>query len=231
MVRRPSERYAAITPLTELTPELVLKAYAFGVFPMARSRADAEFVWVKPKLRGILPLDGFHVSRTMKRILRRGDFGVTVDTAFERVVEGCADATPDRPETWINDPIFSVFSDLHRAGLAHSVEVWDGDELVGGIYGLAMGGAFFGESMFSRVDNASKVALCHAAGILKRGGFTLFDAQFITDHLKQFGAVEIGQQDYMGQLAGALAKLGVFQGPLEPDALLSELSHASTQTS
>lgn len=217
--------------MTEITPELVLKAYAFGVFPMARSRADSKVVWVQPKLRGVLPLDAFHISRSMRKVLRRNDVEVTCDTAFDQVMEGCADPTPKRPETWINDTIFRLFSDLHHAGLAHSVEVWRGGNLVGGIYGLAMGAAFFGESMFSRETNASKIALCHLAGILKRGRFVLFDAQFITDHLMQFGAIEIEQKDYLARLGGALARLGAFQGPLPPDELLAELSQANTQTS
>lgn len=215
----------------EITPELILKAYAFGVFPMARSRSDADVAWVQPKLRGILPLDAFHMSRSLRRVIRRETFAVTCDAAFDRVMQGCADPGPKRPETWINDTIFRLFSDLHHAGLAHSVEVWRDGELVGGIYGLAMGAAFFGESMFSRADNASKVALSHLAGILKRGGFALLDAQFITDHLKQFGAIEIPQKDYLALLSGALERRGVFQGPLEPDALLAELSQANTQTS
>lgn len=215
----------------DITPELALKAYAFGVFPMARSRDDSSVVWIQPKLRGVLPLDSFHVSRSLRKVLRRGVFRVTCDTAFREVMDGCAEPGPGRPDTWINEIIVRLFTDLHHAGLAHSVEVWRDDELVGGVYGLAMGAAFFGESMFSRTDNASKVALCHLVGILRRGNFALLDTQFITDHLRQFGAIEMLQKDYLALLSGALARRGEFQGPLEPAALLVELSQAKTQTS
>ncbi|MBM3513113.1 MAG: leucyl/phenylalanyl-tRNA--protein transferase [Alphaproteobacteria bacterium] len=215
----------------DISPELALKAYAFGVFPMARSREDKSVVWVQPKLRGVLPLYGFHASRSLRKVLRRGEFTVTCDTAFHEVMDGCAEPGPGRDETWINDTIVRLFTELHQAGLAHSIEVWRTGELVGGLYGLAMGAAFFGESMFSRTDNASKVALCHLVGILRRGNFALLDAQFMTDHLRQFGAIEVTQQDYLGLLSGALERRGRFQGPLAPEALLAELSQAKTQTS
>jgi leucyl/phenylalanyl-tRNA--protein transferase len=218
--------------VTDLTPDLVLKAYAYGVFPMAKSRGDHTVFWVQPRLRGIIPLDRFHVPRSLRKRLRRGTYRVTVDRDFRGVLDGCAAQAPGREDTWINDKIVALFTDLHRAGLAHSLEAWRGEELVGGLYGLAMGGAFFGESMFSRADDASKVALCHLVGIMKKGGFRLLDTQFITDHLKQFGAVEIPQKDYLGELSAALAHLGSFQGPLDPAELEAVLfSHASTQMS
>jgi leucyl/phenylalanyl-tRNA---protein transferase len=218
--------------VTEITPELLLKAYAYGVFPMAKSRADDKVFWVQPKLRGVIPLDQFHVSRSLRKTLRKEIFSVTIDTAFAEVLEYCAETKPGRPETWINAKIVELFTSLHHAGLAHSIEVWREGELVGGLYGLAMGAAFFGESMFSRVDDGSKVALCHLVGIMKRGGFTLLDTQFITDHLTRFGAIEIPQKDYLAQLSTALSQHGHFGAPLpqrELDAAL--FSQASTQIS
>ena len=218
--------------MTDITPELLLKAYAYGVFPMAKSRADTDVFWVQPKLRGVIPLDGFHVPRSLRKLLRKGRFEVTADTAFHGVMEGCAATTAERPETWINARIFQLFASLHDAGLAHSIETWEDGKLVGGLYGLAMGAAFFGESMFSRVTGASKVALCHLAGILKGGNFVLLDTQFITDHLKQFGAVEISQKDYLGLLSAALGREGRFQDPLTQRALEDTLfSQRNTQIS
>ncbi len=220
-----------------ITPELVLKAYAYGVFPMAKSRGDTEVFWVQPKLRGVIPLEQFHISRSLRKTLRRGDFRVTVDTDFAGVMAGCAEPAEGRPDTWINDHIMELFVQLHEAGLAHSVETWIDDEngeahLAGGLYGLAMGAAFFGESMFSRATNASKVALTHLAAILKKGGFTLLDTQFMTDHLKTFGAEEIPQKDYLAHLSAALARSAEFGPPVpqpELEALL--LSQRKTQIS
>ena len=220
-----------------ITPELVLKAYAYGVFPMAKSRNDTDVFWVQPKLRGVIPLDQFHVSRSLRKTLRRGVFRVTVDADFRGVLEGCAESTAERTDTWINDHIMELFTALHEAGLAHSIEVWRDDAdgkpfLAGGLYGLAMGAAFFGESMFSRATDGSKVALTHLAAILKKGGFTLLDTQFITDHLKTFGAVEIPQKDYLAQLGAALARKGDFAGPVsQPDLEALLLSQRSTHTS
>jgi leucyl/phenylalanyl-tRNA--protein transferase len=218
--------------VTDITPDLLLKAYAYGVFPMAKSRGDTDVFWVQPKLRGVLPLESFHLSRSLRKRMRQGEFSVTVDTAFDAVMAGCAEAAEGRPDTWINDRIIALFNDVHRAGLAHSVEVWRDDELVGGLYGLAMGAAFFGESMFSRVTDASKVALTHLAGILIKGDFTLLDTQFITDHLKRFGAIEISQEDYLTQLGTALTRQGRYGPPLSQGDLEAVLlSHRSTQTS
>ena len=218
--------------MTDITPDLVLKAYAYGVFPMAKSRGASDVFWVQPKLRGVLPLDAFHVSRSLKKRLRKGTFTVTVDQAFDAVMAGCAEATEIRSDTWINDRIIELFNELHRARLAHSVEVWKDGRLAGGVYGLAMGAAFFGESMFSRETDASKVALTHLAGLLKKGGFTLLDTQFITNHLKRFGAVEISQQEYLEQLSQALTRQGRFEGPLSQGDLEAVLfSQRNTQTS
>ena len=218
--------------MTDITPELVLKAYAYGVFPMAKTRGDSDVFWVQPKLRGVLPLDAFHIPKSLRKRLRQGTFTVTVDTAFPEVIARCAKATAGRSDTWINDQIMNLFGDLYDAGLVHSVETWKDGKLAGGLYGLAMGAAFFGESMFTRVGDASKVALCHLVGILKSGNYALLDTQFITDHLKQFGAIEIGQKDYLAQLSAALARQGEFQGPLPHGELERVLfSQPSTQTS
>lgn len=186
----------------ELTPELLLKAYAQGLFPMAEGRDDPEVFWVDPRRRGILPLDRFHLSRSLARTLRSGRFEVTFDADFEGVVAGCA----DRPETWINPPIFRVYAALHRMGFGHSCEVRERGALVGGVYGVALGGAFFGESMFSRRTDASKVALFHLLERLRRGGFQLFDTQFLTPHLASLGGVEVSRAAYLRMLAEALAQ-------------------------
>ena len=218
--------------MTELTSELILKAYAYGVFPMAKSRQDRTVFWVQPKLRGVLPLDAFHIPRSLKKTLRRGTFSVTVDSAFEAVMAGCAETTSARPDTWINGEIVRLFSELHMAGVAHSVEVWRDGDLAGGLYGLAMGSAFFGESMFSRATDGSKVALCHLVGILRRGGFTLLDTQFITEHLARFGTIEISQREYLGKLSAALARGAQWGPPLAQGDLEAVLpSQAKTHTS
>ncbi len=218
--------------MTEITADLVLKAYAYGVFPMAKSRNEEDIFWVQPKLRGVIPLDAFHVPKSLRKVLRRGHFEVTIDQDFVGVMEGCAEAGEGRPDTWINDRIVGLFNDLHAAGFAHSVETWENGKLVGGLYGLAMGSAFFGESMFCRATDASKVALCHLVGVMKYGDFTLLDTQFITDHLARFGAVEITQKDYLAQLGAALTRQGRFEGPLNQRELEAALfSQRSTQIS
>lgn len=192
-----------------LTPALLLQAYQVGVFPMSEGRDDPEVFWVDPKMRGVLPLDGFNISRSLARTMRRGHFTVTCDVAFADVVKGCA----DRDETWINDTIFDLYLRLHQQGVAHSVEVWEGADLVGGVYGVTIGGAFFGESMFSRKTDASKVALAYLVDRLVLGGFTLFDTQFITDHLASLGAVEIPRATYQGLLADAITTEASFTAP------------------
>lgn len=187
-----------------LTSDLLLRAYASGIFPMARSRDDNRLYWIDPERRGILPLDALHIPRSLRRTLRSGAFEIRCDTAFETVMRACGEATADRPDTWINDQIVRLFVELFELGLAHSVEVWQDGELVGGLYGLALGGAFFGESMFSRRTDASKVALVHLVARLRHGGFRLLDTQFVTDHLKQFGTREIPRAEYQERLADAL---------------------------
>jgi leucyl/phenylalanyl-tRNA--protein transferase len=190
--------------VTPLDPQLVLGAYAVGVFPMADGRDADGVYWVEPKTRAILPLDRFHLSRSLRKTLVADRFRVTADTAFERIVALCAEAAADRPDTWINPQIEAAFATLHRLGFAHSVEIWDGEQLVGGLYGLALGRAFFGESMVSRARDASKIAIAWLVARLKVGGFTLLDCQFMTNHLASLGAVEIPRADYLGLLSGAL---------------------------
>lgn len=190
--------------MLELTPDMLLRAYAIGVFPMAEDRDDPELFWVDPRMRGIIPLDDFHVPRRLRRTVRSDRFHVTFDHAFEEVIEGCAEATSDRPRTWINDRIVTLYTSLFHMEHAHSVECWRDGALVGGLYGVSLGGAFFGESMFSRERDASKVALVHLVARLRAGGFRLLDAQFTTEHLSQFGAHEIPRKEYRARLAAAL---------------------------
>lgn len=187
-----------------LDPNLVLGAYAVGVFPMADSRDAAGVYWVEPRRRAILPLDGFHLSKSLRKTIASDRFRVTTDAAFEEVIELCAESASDRPDTWINATIENVFTTLHFQGRAHSIECWDGDTLVGGLYGLALGRAFFGESMVSRATDASKVALAWLVARLRAGGFTLLDCQFMTPHLASLGAVEISRADYVALLGAAL---------------------------
>jgi len=215
-----------------LTADQLLRAYALGVFPMARQHDDPRLYWVDPEKRGILPLDQFHLPRSLRKVLRQERFSFRVNSDFEQVMQLCAESTARRPETWINGEIARLFCELHHAGLAHSVESWQGDRLVGGLYGLGMGSAFFGESMFSRVSDASKAALAYLVAMLRKGGFTLLDTQFVTDHLAQFGTVEIPRRDYLRLLAHALETPALFQGGLGTAELLALLSTQSTsQTS
>jgi len=194
----------------DLTPDIILRAYAAGVFPMAENRDDPELFWVDPDMRGLLPLDQFHVSRSLKKVVRRGVFEIRYDTAFQSVVLACAESSAGRDNTWINDEIVTLYSALHQMGHAHSVECWRNECLVGGLYGLSLGGAFFGESMFSRETDASKVALVYLVTRLRIGGYRLLDTQFVTDHLKQFGAIEINRQEYHALLEDALLHKGNF---------------------
>lgn len=196
--------------MPELTAGLLLKAYAIGVFPMAERRDAPDIVWVEPDRRGILPLDGFHIPRSLAKTLRKHPFEITADRAFARVMEGCAEATPGRESTWINDTILRLYGELHGMGHAHSVECWRDGELVGGLYGVRLGAAFFGESMFSRVTDASKVALVHLVERLRAGSFLLLDTQFITDHLARFGAVEVPRATYKRLLEAAIAQKADF---------------------
>ncbi|WP_380053114.1 leucyl/phenylalanyl-tRNA--protein transferase [Falsihalocynthiibacter sp. SS001] len=183
-----------------LTPEILLNGYASGIFPMAESRENPEIFWVDPQRRGVIPLNGFHISRSLRRTLLRTPFDIRMNSDFEAVVQGCA----DRSETWINSEISFLYQELHNLGFAHSLEVWDGETLVGGVFGIALGGAFFGESMFSRRRDASKIALAYLVDRLRRCGFALFDTQFVTDHLTSLGALEIPRSEYRRQLFSAI---------------------------
>jgi leucyl/phenylalanyl-tRNA--protein transferase len=187
-----------------LSAELLLGAYAVGMFPMAEDYHDPTIHWIEPRRRAVFPLDRFHVPRSLRKTLRRSRCLLRVDTAFEAVIRACAAPTPDRPSTWLNPELIGLYLELHRRRHAHSVEAWQGERLVGGLYGLRLGGAFFGESMFSRVADASKMALVELVGRLRAGGFALLDAQFMTAHLQQFGAVEISRAEYLARLRRAL---------------------------
>ncbi len=216
--------------LLEITPQVLLKAYACGIFPMAEDADDPELFWVEPSMRGILPLDDFHIPRSLKKTMRRNPFNVRVDTAFARVVDLCAEETPKRGKTWINDQIKRLYSQLHDMGRAHSIECWDEDELVGGLYGVSLGGAFFGESMFSRATDASKIALVHLVHRLKYGGFELLDTQFTTTHLERFGVIEVPREDYHRMLEEALqvnADFHTYDGAGTSDSILQSLSQMS----
>ncbi len=209
--------------MSQLNPALLLRAYAAGIFPMAESADDPDLFWIDPEVRGILPLDGFHLSRRLARTVRANHFAVRCDSDFTATIRGCAESTELRPKTWINREIIELYTALHREGFAHSVECWRGDALVGGLYGVALGGAFFGESMFSRERDASKVALSHLVAILLRGRFSLLDVQFITPHLQRFGAVEIPRADYHKRLEAALQRMAHFGADLDGAAVVSLL--------
>ena len=202
----------------EITPEVVLKAYACGIFPMAESADDPAIHWHEPPLRGIIPLDQFHVPSRLARTVRSDRFKVMINRNFDAVLDGCAAPQPGRQRTWINARIRAIYRKLYDRRHGHSVEVYRGDELVGGLYGVSLGRAFFGESMFHRERDASKVALVHLLARLKAGGYTLLDTQYITDHLKTFGAIEIPQQQYSRLLELALGGVGDFTalGMTEP---------------
>ena len=217
--------------MSQLRPELLLQAYAIGVFPMAESHDDARTFFVDPEKRGVLPLDAFHVSRSLRKEVRRRRFEIRCDTDFRGVLEGCAEPREERPDTWINEEIFRLYMSLYEMGYGHSVECWRDGKLVGGLYGVALGGAFFGESMFSREPNASKVALVHLVARLKASGFALLDSQFITEHLAQFGAIEISRQDYRDQLAEAIKLPVEFYSGTEDWPFVEELLQSRSQTS
>ena len=214
-----------------LDPQLVLGAYSVGVFPMADGRQADQVYWVEPRERAILPLDGFRLSRSLRKTIASDRFRVTADTAFRRTIALCAESVADRPDTWINGGIERAFVDLHAMGFAHSIECWEGDELVGGLYGLALGRAFFGESMVSRRTDASKVALAWLVARLTAGGFSLLDCQFQTPHLASLGAMEVSRNDYVALLASALegvigASAGSSSSPAGDFAALDRLPAA-----
>jgi leucyl/phenylalanyl-tRNA--protein transferase len=200
----------------ELTPEILLEAYAGGIFPMAESAEDPELFWVDPRRRGIIPLDALHVPRRLQRVIRQGRFAVRCDTAFAQAMRGCAEASEKRPNTWINDKILQLYGALFSRGFAHSVECWQDEQLVGGLYGVSLGAAFFGESMFHRVRDASKVALVHLVERLRARGYELLDTQATTAHLRRFGCVEIPAAQYLKLLQSAMTKACVFRGEITP---------------
>ena len=214
-----------------IDPDLLLQAYASGVFPMGESAESETLYWVDPELRGILPLKHFHVPKRLARTIKSDLFTVRVDTEFRRVMEACAEDVNGRGGTWINDAILDAYCALHERGATHSVECWLGDELVGGLYGVSLGRAFFGESMFSRQRDASKVALVHLVARLISGGYTLLDTQFVTGHLEQFGAIEIPRDDYKANLAEALSGIPGDFYSLAGDTSASAILQSINQTS
>ncbi|MBY5369789.1 leucyl/phenylalanyl-tRNA--protein transferase [Rhizobium leguminosarum] len=187
-----------------ITPDILLRAYSIGLFPMAESADDPEIFWVEPELRGVLPFDRFHVSKSLAKAVRKKRFNIRFDHAFDQVIAACAEETSGRPSTWINKTIRSLYATLFDMGHAHTVEAWEGNELVGGLYGVSLGSAFFGESMFSRRTDASKICLVHLVDRLREKGFTLLDTQFTTEHLKTFGAIDVPKADYAVMLAAAM---------------------------
>lgn len=196
--------------ILEITPQVLLKAYACGLFPMAESAEDATLFWIEPELRGILPLDHFHLPKRLKRTLRADKFEIRINTDFEGVINGCAGSGPDRPQTWINDEIRRLYGALFEQGYCHTVEAWHEGNLAGGLYGISLNGVFFGESMFTRVTDASKICLTHLVARLIAGGYKLLDTQFLTEHLARFGTIEISRDIYSDLLDDALQEEGDF---------------------
>jgi leucyl/phenylalanyl-tRNA--protein transferase len=214
----------------EITPELLLQAYRIGVFPMGERRDDPKLYWLDPRLRAILPLDRFHLPRRLTRTVRAGRFEVSADTAFADIVRACAEPRPGHPESWINAPIVDLYTELHRRGHAHSIECRVDGRLVGGLYGVSVGAAFFGESMFSRERDASKVALVHLVARLIKGGFRLLDCQFMTEHLRSFGALEIPREEFRTLLADAINRVATFQrelGAADPCIIVQDNTRTS----
>lgn len=195
---------------SEITPEVLLRAYACGIFPMSESADDPTIFWVEPEQRGVIPLDGLHVSSRLARTVRSDTFRIEINTAFKQTLAACAAPYPGREDTWINGRIRDLYTALHQIGHCHSVEAWIGDDLVGGLYGVSLGRAFFGESMFHTARDASKVALVHLVARLLAGGFTLLDTQFVTEHLRTLGAVEVPRRRYRTLLDNAIAGTGDF---------------------
>lgn len=216
----------------QITADLIIHAYAQGIFPMAETAESSDVFWVDPKKRGIIPLDQFHLPRKLARTIRKAPFDIRIDTAFIEVIKGCADTIMNagRQETWINDQIIGLYAQLFDQGFVHTVECWQDGELVGGLYGVSIGGAFCGESMFHRVTDASKVALAYLVARLKTGGYCLLDTQFITPHLSQFGAMEIPRHDYKMRLTQALEIEGDYYSlgrDAGPETILQSLTHTS----
>lgn len=220
--------------MIEITPQVLLKAYSCGIFPMAESAEDPALYWIEPQHRGILPLDSVHVPRRLARTIRTTPFDVRIDTDYDGVISGCAASRPGRRSTWINTRIRALYRELFELGHCHTVEVWNGERLVGGLYGVALGGAFFGESMFSYERDASKIALVHLVARLIAGGFTLLDTQFVTDHLRQFGTIEVDRDLFQRRLDQALKVTGVFSrlpADASPSAVMAVLETRAPSSS
>ena len=214
----------------EITPQVLLKAYACGIFPMSESADDPGLFWVEPELRGVLPLDQFHIPRSLKKSMRRSGFEFHIDRKFDAVLDACAEETGDRPSTWINKRIKSLYSQLHEMGNAHSFEAWQDGELVGGLYGVRLGSAFFGESMFSRVTDASKATLVFLVQQMRENRFLLLDTQFTTPHLERFGVIEIPRDTYQMQLEEALqttSNFAAYEGGATSDSILQSFNQIS----
>ncbi|MFN4141310.1 leucyl/phenylalanyl-tRNA--protein transferase [Aestuariivirga sp.] len=210
--------------MSTITPQILLRAYAAGIFPMAESAEDNALYWVEPEERGVIPLDGLKISQSLRKSVRRKRFEIRIDHDFQAVIAGCAAKTAERSSTWINSRIKSLYSQLHRMGCCHSVECWQGGQLVGGLYGVRIGAVFFGESMFSRVADASKVALVHLVARLNFGGFKLLDAQFVNPHLERLGAIKMQKLEYhrvMEPLLGQEADFFAFDGDDDPETVLA----------
>jgi leucyl/phenylalanyl-tRNA---protein transferase len=223
--------------MPRLTPELLLCAYASGLFPMANDRDDPTIHWIEPRRRGILPLERFHMPRSLRKTVRQERFLIRTDRAFEQVILACAEPRPNRPRTWLNDELIALYIGLHQLGYAHSIETWREGCLVGGLYGVSIGGAFFGESMFSLERDASKVALAVLVERLRAGGYCLLDTQFVTDHLRRFGVIEVPQRHYKQELRAAIMRRATFYSdaggvvsapPWTPAGALSTGSSQST---
>ena len=217
--------------MTKITPDLVIEAYKIGIFPMANNQDDAKIDFFDPNPRGIIPLESFHVSRSLRKLIRKGIFKVTYDAAFPSILEGCSQTSQNRPTTWINHEIKTVYKQLFDMGYCHSIEIWCEKSIVGGLYGVSIGAAFFGESMFSLKPNASKVALVHLVASLKQEGFVLLDSQFTNKHLVQFGAINISRADYKKRLSLAINLKTTFPARTPDLNYVLEPEHFKTQTS
>jgi len=216
--------------MVDITPQVLIKAYSCGIFPMAECAEDHALYWIDPEQRGILPLDNFHIPKSLRKTIRKQKFEIRVDNNFNKIIDGCAQSKPGRRSTWINQRIRDLYGQLFRLGHCHTIEAWQNDKLVGGLYGVHIGGVFFGESMFSHVRDASKVALVYLIARLKRGNFELLDTQFVTDHLRQFGAIEVSRERFQGLLDGSLKVRSDFLG-LSADASPDDILQLVSQTS
>ena len=216
--------------LFEITPQVLLKAYACGIFPMAESASDPGMFWVEPEVRGILPLESFHIPASLKKTMRKNTFSLHIDRDFDAVIKACAEKTENRDSTWINDRILTLYTELHNMGYAHSFEAWHEGKLVGGLYGVKLGTAFFGESMFSRMNDASKTTLVFRVYEMLKNGFTLLDTQFTTEHLKRFGVIDIHKSEYHTMLEAALenaADFDTYEGGATSESILQSFSQIS----